>query len=103
MFGKITGQRLMLAKLHIANYILDQIERSGGGDIGYMVSRINSEFRLVPELETNFLISDISYLVDALNNQTVDSIDRGGYWKFRAMSALDATQNLRRQLEALAD
>ena len=101
MFGKITGQRLVLAKMYIANYALDQIGRSGGGDVAYIVRNINYEYKLVHSDDLPFFIEDVVSFCDALQNQNVTAIDRGGYWKFKAMSALEAKKELESQLAQL--
>ncbi|CAO3460798.1 hypothetical protein [Azospirillum argentinense] len=101
MLGTITGQRLMLAKMHIANYIIDQMERAGGGNVSYMVSNLNAEYGIVAPADLPFFIQDIGLFCDALMNQSVTEIDRAAYWKFRAMSAIDAKRALETELNAL--
>ncbi|ELY6200812.1 hypothetical protein SNQ24_003374 [Cronobacter sakazakii] len=101
MFGKIEGQRLNLAKMHIANYCIALEQQAGAIDVSYVVEDINREFKLVPRLDTNALINDVFYFYDCIKNQQVTSIDRGGYWKWKAMSAFEAKEELARELSAL--
>ncbi|SFT54686.1 hypothetical protein [Halomonas saccharevitans] len=101
MWGKIEGQRLRLAKMYIADYCLALREESGNVDIPYVVARINNEFHLVPESEMLSLINDIGYFFHCLDNQQVEALDRGGYWKWKAVSALEAKAELERNLNQL--
>lgn len=101
MIGKIQGQRLILAKMHIAGYLIALESQSGLIDIPHALSNLNREFKLVePEQEDNF-IQDITNFYNALKNQQILNIDRGGYWKFRANTALDALNVLRHELALL--
>jgi hypothetical protein len=101
MFGKITGQRLRLAKMYIANYCIILEQQAGSVNIHYVVTNINNEFSLVASNEAEALVSDVGYFYHCLINQQVDAIDRGSYWKWKAMSAFEAKEELRRELEAL--
>lgn len=102
MFGKIEGQRLILAKMYMANYCLALRDQAGTVDVDYVISRLNSEYGLVPENLTQALIDDVLGFYEALDNQQITSIDRGSYWKWRTMNALDAKKDLERELQALA-
>ncbi|WP_186141987.1 hypothetical protein [Burkholderia gladioli] len=102
MFGKIEGQRLNLAKMYIANYCRALADQAGGVNVGHVVKNINIEYKLVSEDEVNALANDVQYFYDCLGNQQVTSIDRGSYWKWRAMSPFDAKMDLNRELDALA-
>lgn len=101
MFGKIEGQRLHLAKMYIANYCIALEAQAGSIDIRHVVLGINDQFCLVSNLEGESLVSDINYFYNCLINQKIKSIDRGSYWKFRAISPLEAKKNLVLELEAL--
>ena len=101
MFGKIEGQRLRLAKMYIANYCIALEQQAGGVNVAHVVSNINAEFRLVSESETAALVNDVNHFYHCLVNQQVDAIDRGGYWKWKAMSSFEAKEELARELHAL--
>jgi len=104
MFGKIEGQRLNLAKMHIANYCCALEQQAGRVDIRHVVSNINNEFRLVPGNETERLIGDVSHFYTCLTSQQVTAIDRGSYWKWKVMSAFEAEEakaELEKELQAL--
>ncbi len=101
MFGKIEGQRLNLAKMCIANYCCALEQQAGSLDVRHVVSNINNEFRLVPTIEAEALISDVNHFYTCLTSQQVTAIDRGSYWKWRTMSAFEAKSELERELNAL--
>jgi hypothetical protein len=101
MFGKIEGQRLHLAKMYIANYCIALEQQAGSVDVSHVVSHINAEFKLVPDNEIAALVNDVSHFYYCLVNQQVDAIDRGSYWKWKAMSAFEAKEELSRELNAL--
>lgn len=101
MFGKIQGQRLHLAKMYIANYCAALADQAGHIDIYHAVSRINQEFKLVPSDETDLLAQDVKYFYDCIQNQQVLAIDRGNYWKWRALSPYDAEKELFTELASL--
>jgi hypothetical protein len=101
MFGKIEGQRLRLAKMYMANYCISLEQQAGGVNVGHVVLNINNEYGLVSNDEINALISDVTNFYHCLVNQQVDAIDRGSYWKWKAMSAFEAKQELARELGAL--
>jgi hypothetical protein len=56
---------------------------------------------LVSPQDVEALASDVNYFYECLINQQVESIDRGSYWKFRAISPFEAKQNLALELDAL--
>ncbi len=101
MFGKIKGQRLHLAKMHLANYCISMEDQAGRVDVQYVVRNINEEFSLVSPQDVEALVSDVNHFYECLINQQVESIDRGSYWKFRAISPFEAKQNLAAELGAL--
>ncbi|MFS8373856.1 hypothetical protein JH314_16700 [Xanthomonas campestris] len=101
MFGKIEGQRLNLAKMHIANYCIALEGEAGNVDVAYVVSKINQKFKLVPPIEASALVADVDHFYICLTNQSVSSIDRGSYWKWKTMTQVDAMVELTRELEAL--
>ncbi|WP_242894214.1 hypothetical protein [Stenotrophomonas maltophilia] len=101
MFGKIEGQRFNLAKMHIANYCIALEGEAGNVDVAYVVSNINQKFKLVPPNETDALAADVDHFYTCLTSQSVASIDRGSYWKWKAMTKVDAMAELTRELEAL--
>lgn len=101
MFGKIEGQRLNLAKMHIANYCIALESQAGGLDLNHVVTNINMDFKLVPPAETSALVADVQYFYDCLTNQQVTAIDRGSYWKWKAMSKVEAMAELTKELNAL--
>ena len=101
MIGKITGQRLLLAKMHIANYVVSLENQAGAVAVDHIVRNINDEFKLVDSNHVGKLSQDVGALYEAIRTQQVASIDRGGYWKFRALSAIDAKNELARELSAL--
>ena len=101
MFGKIEGQKLNLAKMCLANYCIALAQQAGSINVQYVVTNINSEFKLVPQDQTNALVADVTHFYNCIVNQQVDSIDRGSYWKWKAMSALEAKEELTRELNAL--
>jgi len=101
MFGEITGQRLQLAKMHIANYALALKDQAGSLDLNHFIQNLNSEFKLVSEDQTFAFMQDINYFYQALENQQVTAIDRGSYWKFKAMSLLEVKNELAKELNAL--
>lgn len=101
MFGRIQGQRLLLAKMYIANYCAALYDQAGSINIYHVISRINEEFKLVPQNEIELLATDIQYFYDCIQNQQVTSIDRGSYWKWRAMPQNVAEQELINELTAL--
>ncbi|QTW19681.1 hypothetical protein [Comamonas kerstersii] len=101
MFGKIEGQRLNLAKMYIANYCRALADQAGGVDVHHVVSTINREYKLVPQEEVEALAQDVTYFYNCLGNQQVTGIDRGSYWKWRAMSPFEAKADLNRELDAL--
>ena len=101
MFGQITGQRLQLAKMHIANYMLALEEQAGSLNLNHATLNLNSEFKLVDIKQEAAFVQDITYFYDAIKNQQVATIDRGAYWKFKAMSFLEAKNELARELNAL--
>lgn len=98
MFGKIEGQRLHLAKMHLANYCISMEAQAGQVDVQYVVRNINEEFSLVSPQDVEALVSDVNYFYKCLINQQVESIDRGSYWKFRAISPFQAKQKLAAEL-----
>jgi hypothetical protein len=100
IFGKIEGQRLNLAKMSIANYCIALEQQAGGIDVRHVVSNINAEFGLVPTQDAEALISDVQHFYSCIVNQQVGAIDRGSYWKWKAMSALEAKDELARELSA---
>jgi hypothetical protein len=101
MFGKIQGQRLHLAKMYIANYCIALESQAGSLNIYHVVSNINDQFGLVAAHETDALIQDVEHFYNCLTNQQVASIDRGSYWKWKAMSTMDAMAELTKELNAL--
>jgi hypothetical protein len=101
MFGKIEGQRLHLAKMCIANYCIALEQQAGSVNVQHVVSSINDEFHLVDNKEAQLLVNDIISFYNCLVNQKTESIDRGNYWKWRAMSAFDAKAELSKELKAL--
>jgi hypothetical protein len=101
MFGKIEGQRLHLAKMHIANYCIALERQAGSLNIYHVVSSINEQFGLVAAHETNALVQDVEYFYNCLTSQQIASIDRGSYWKWKAMSTMDAMAELTKELSAL--
>lgn len=101
MFGQITGQRLQLAKMFIANYMLVLEEQAGAIDLNHSIRNLNSEFKLVDPAQESAFVQDITYFYDAIKNQQVSAVDRGAYWKFKAMSFLEAKNELARELNAL--
>lgn len=101
MFGKIEGQRLNLAKMHIANYCCALEQQAGSVDVRHVVSKINSDFRLVPSHEAEALVSDVNHFYTCLTSQQVTAIDRGSYWKWKTMSIFEAKAELERELNAL--
>lgn len=101
MFGKIEGQRLHLAKMHIANYCLVIRSLPGFTDLGRTVRDINDQFKLVPRSEVAALVADVASFCECLANQQVTAIDRGGYWKWKASAKADALAELTRELNAL--
>ena len=103
MFGRITGQRLTLAKIYIANYCAALEWQAGTIDIYYVIYKINKDYKLVSEEDVAILAQDIQCFVDCLKNQQINAIDRGGYWKFRALSPNLAKDELKRELNALVD
>jgi hypothetical protein len=102
MFGKIEGQRLVMAKMYMANYCRALADQAGGVNVEFVVRNLNEEYKLVPANLTDALVQDVLYFFHCLSNQQVTSIDRGGYWKWRAMSPFEAKQDLGRDLQALA-
>lgn len=103
LLGKIEGQRLNLAKMFMANYCLALAHQAGGVDVGHVVRQMNHEYKLVPIGATEALVQDVQYFFDCLANQQITSVDRAAYWKWRAMSAFAAKQDLERELKALAE
>jgi len=88
--------------MYIANYCRALADQAGSVDVHHVVRNINSEYKLVPEGDVSALAHDVQYFYDCLDNQQVTSIDRGSYWKWRAMSPFDAKMELNRELDALA-
>lgn len=101
MLGKISGQKLRLAKMYIASYCISLEKQSGKIDISHVIKTINSEFKLVETFEINDFTNDITNYYLALKNDKVESIDRGGYWKFKATNAKDALIELTKELNNL--
>ncbi|HDZ8836217.1 TPA: hypothetical protein RUX00_004287 [Aeromonas dhakensis] len=101
MFGKIEGQRLHLAKMYIANYCIALAQQAGTVDVRHVVLNINEEFGLVNAHEAEALVSDVVHFYNCLVSQQVDAIDRGSYWKWKAISAFEAKNELVRELNAL--
>ncbi|MDE2389959.1 MAG: hypothetical protein KGN35_12935 [Betaproteobacteria bacterium] len=101
MIGQITGQRLQLAKMHIAYYALALEEQAGALSLDHLIRQLNAEFKLVDGSLESALIQDIDYFYQAIKHQQISAIDRGGYWKFKAMSLLEAKNELVKELNAL--
>jgi len=101
MFGKIEGQRLNLAKMHIANYCMALEQEAGAVNVNHVVANINERFKLVPSQQTDALASDVGRICDCFSSQEVSSIDRGSYWKWKANSALEAKAEVEKELKAL--
>lgn len=101
MITRLTGTALQSAQLSIARYCLNLEGQSGAINIAHVVSNINDEYRLVRPAELNNLINDIENAFYYLKNQSVDSISRAGYWKFRALSPFEAKAELDQELAAL--
>lgn len=101
MFGMIEGQRLNLAKMHIANYCAALAAQAGGVDVLFVVTSINAEFKLVPEEQVAAFGQDVLHFYNCLQNQQVGAINRGGYWKWRALSPFEAKVELNQALGGL--
>ncbi len=101
MIGKITGQRLQLAKIHIANFLLALEDQAGALDLNHSIRKLNGEFKLVDHSQESAFVQDITYYYDAIKNQQVTAVDRGSYWKFKAMSYLEVKNELACELNAL--
>lgn len=102
MLGKISGQSLNLAKMHIANHVVE-LERAGEDfeSIETAVRDINDEYKLVKPNQVGALSNDVTKVCDAIRSPEITSIDRGGYWKLKATNALSSKKKLARQLKAL--
>ena len=101
MLGTISGQALNLAKMHIANYCLALKNEAGAVDVMHVVVGINDRFKLVDTAEAFALATDVNHFYVALLNQQVEEINRGGYWKFKAITKGEALAQLTRELIAL--
>ena len=101
MFFKLTGTALQAAQMSIARYCLQLESQSGAINIAHVVTKINDEYRLVPQAALGALINDISFAHTYLSNQQLDEMSRAGYWKFKALSPFEAKQQLDDDLGAL--
>lgn len=101
MFGKIEGQRLNLAKMYIANYCIALADQAGRLDVYHVVKNINRDFGLVPDSQADALAQDVEYFYNCLVNQSISAIDRGSYWKWKAMNAYEALEELSKELSSL--
>ena len=70
-----------------------------GGGINQCV--LNEEYKLVSREEVEALAGDVLEFFNCIANQKVMEIDRGSYWKWRAMGPFEAKAELRRELDAL--
>lgn len=101
MLGTISGQALNLAKMHIANYCLALKNEAGAVDVEHVVVGINERFKLVNQVDAFALAADVNHFYLALLNQQIEEINRGGYWKFKAITKGEALLQLTRELTTL--
>jgi hypothetical protein len=89
--------------MHLANYCIALANHAGAVNVSYIVSSINQEFGLVDPPQNQALIADVTQFYNCLTTQQITSVDLGAYWKWRAMSALDAKAGLAREPRALQE
>lgn len=97
----LTGAALQSAELAIARYCLDLENQSGVINIDYVVTQLNSKYKLVPLNELKGLTQDIHNAFYYLKNQQISEISRAGYWKFKGINAIEALADLRNSLNDL--
>ncbi|HHF2959026.1 hypothetical protein [Vibrio diabolicus] len=98
---EITGQRLRLALMYLADYCAAVQAERGTVDISAEVSYVNSYYELVPKDQLQALIGDVQRYYTATSEQEITGIDRANYWKFKAKPVSDAARELFGKLQEL--
>lgn len=101
MFENLTGTALQSAQMVVARYCLNLARQSGSIDIGFVVTNINKEYRLVTKDALNALIHDVTNAYNYLSNQQSSEMSRAGYWKFKMLSPFEAKIELANDLASL--
>lgn len=99
--NEITGQRLRLAIMYLADYCNAVKQERGFVNVGTEIRYINENFRLVPSQDVQMLVNDVQRYYEAITAQEVRSINRGNWYKFKAAPVTVAARELFGRLQSI--
>ncbi|PIT41989.1 hypothetical protein [Snodgrassella alvi] len=91
---EITGQRLRLAIIYLADYCIALKKERGFVNVGTEIRYINDNFRLVSPREIEGLVNDVQRFYEAIEAQEVTSINRFNWYEFKSTSVKAALREL---------
>lgn len=94
MLNEITGQRLRLAIMYLADYCIAVKKERGFVQVDTEIRYINSNFRLVSPEEIEMLVNDVQRYYEAMVAQEVTSINRANWYRFKAAPVMVAAREL---------
>ena len=92
------GTALQNAEIAIARYCLKLKDITGVIDIEYIVTTLNTEYRLVADNFLSSLIFDIRNAFTYLESQQLTEMSRAGYWKFKAQHLVGIKSELEKEI-----
>ncbi|ENG2091523.1 hypothetical protein M0K77_001750 [Providencia rettgeri] len=99
--NEITGQRLRLAIMYLADYCIAVEKERGFVQVGTEIRYINDNFRLVPSRELEGLVNDVQRYYEAILAQEVTSINRASWYRFKAAPVAVAARELFDRLRSI--